>query len=291
MDPKKAENRATILMTVDVEDWFQVENLREACPTEKWDVYELRVVQNTEMLLDLFEKHQVRATFFVLGWVAERCPGLVLEIRDRGHEVASHGYQHRLCTDLSAEELRADLLRSKRVIENITGEPVVGYRAPSFSITKETLDIVAACGYRYDSSFNNVRFNKRYGRIDSVDLSPSSNGIFISGQGLIELPINNLKVGPLVLPWGGGGYFRLYPTWLFTWGASHLCSGGKPFVLYLHPWEIDTAQPRVEAISRLSRFRHYHNIHNNLRKIHQFLSRFAQDRFISCRDLCGVSSS
>ncbi len=272
-----------IIMTVDIEDWFQVENLRIVCPFAKWDSYELRVENNARRLLDLFDKHQAKATFFVLGWIAERLPELIREIHSRGHEVASHGYIHRVSYELTSRELREDLQRSKSVLEEIIGESVYGYRAPCFSLTRELIELIHDTGYRYDSSLNNASFSTRYGKPTGV-LKHLENGMMKAPNGVIEIPISNLKLGRLSLPWGGGGYFRLWPWSLFRWGVKRILSAGKPYVFYFHPWEIDLHQPPVKNLGVLARFRHYLNISDTYSRLERFFSSLIMSSITSCSD-------
>lgn len=277
-------NSGTILFTVDLEDWFQVENLRPVFPLSTWDSCESRIERNTYPLLDLFDKHGISVTFFVLGLIAERFPRLVREIQSQGHEIASHGYDHRLCTDLSASNLRTDLHRSKRLLEDVIGQEVLGYRAPGFSITPELVYILDESGYKYDSSYNNFDFNKRYGK---------SNGQFrargphclIADNGIVEIPLSNLRVGSRNLSWSGGGFFRFYPTALFEAGVAKILASKGTYVFYCHPWEIDPDQPRIRnTIDRVNRFRHYCNLHKTLDRIDHFLTRFRHCQFLTCSD-------
>jgi len=289
-----------ILLTVDVEDWFQVENLREHYPHDRWDCCDLRVEGNVLRLLDLFDEISeqiqtpVRATFFVLGWVAERCPHLVREIRKRGHEVASHGYSHHLCTELNPSELKEDLTRSRACLEQITGDSVLGYRAPSFSITGDALKILEDCGYAYDSSFNSFSLNSRYGTLVGAGALAGAASWKVSDS-LSEIPISNLRVGDRVFPLGGGGYFRLYPLWFFQWGVDRILQKQGHFLFYLHPWEIDAQQPRVKRLKMSYRFRHYVNIEKNYEKLKCLVTSYRGCRFITCqthlRDNLGTLSA
>ena len=270
-----------ILLTVDVEDWFQVENLRPHFPSNSWDSCELRVEDNTHVILDLFDRFHVSATFFVLGWIAERCPGLVKEIKTRGHEVASHGYGHQLCYELSSYELKEDLYRSKVLLEDIIGHPICGYRAPSFSITKELIDFLEELGYRYDSSYNDFSLHSRYGKIDNIrQYFPKE---MLNGENsLTELPISNLKLGGKSIPWGGGGYFRLWPFWLFKQGVVQILRRQEYYLFYCHPWEFDPDQSRVDGMRLDRRFRHYINLARTSDRMGSFLTCFRKHEFITC---------
>jgi polysaccharide deacetylase family protein (PEP-CTERM system associated) len=276
-----------ILLTVDVEDWFQVENLRPHFPLSSWDSCELRVESSTHVLLDLFDRFHVSATFFVLGWIAERCPNLVKEIKIRGHEVASHGYGHQLCYELSFSKLKEDLYRSKSLLEDITGQPVYGYRAPSFSITQRLLDLLKALGYRYDSSYNNFSIHSRYGKIDNIR-QHFPKGRLNKESSFTELPIGNLKLGGKIIPWGGGGYFRLWPFWLFKLGVVQILRRQEYYLLYCHPWEFDPDQPRVGGMRLDRRFCHYVNLAGTLDKMSNFLTSFRQYEFITCYRFLGL---
>jgi polysaccharide deacetylase family protein (PEP-CTERM system associated) len=360
-----------ILLTIDVEDWFQVENLKSAIPFESWPTRELRVERNTHKLLDLFDEVKVentadsrqntegegqtptscntkqrttyngqqttasnqqsavsgralevnnkssesckscltssspriRATFFVLGWIGERLPNLVREIHSRGHEVASHGLHHKLSVGYEPQALRRDLENSKKLLEDIVGGSISGYRAPSFSIDESVLRLIGESGYRYDSSLNSFTAHGRYGIISSNGRPRKGIAILLNRQAasenrkFYELPISNLPLfsfpilGTLAhfrhfrhstLPWGGGAYFRLMPFWLFKRGAQRIMNQDKAFLFYIHPWEVDPEQPRVKGISLFHRFRHYTNLKKTYSKLSSFLENFSHCRFVSC---------
>jgi len=271
----------SILITVDVEDWFQVENLRPVYPIETWDSHELRLEKSTHHLLDLLDQHNFQATFFVLGWIAERLPNLVREIQKRGHEIASHGYNHELCSGLVCTTLRGDLLRSKTLLEDISGRPVVGYRAPSFSVTHDLIDTLGELGFRYDSSYNNFTMNKRYGQANGF-FQQRNEGYLVAKNGIVELPISNLSLYGQTIPWGGGGYFRLYPPSVFASGVAHILKSKGCYNFYCHPWEFDPDQPRTNGIGALSRFRHYLNLDSTLSRLDCFLEKFKHCTFVTC---------
>jgi len=362
----------SILLTIDVEDWFQVENFKQYIPFPSWPSYELRVEKNTHHLLDLLDSiklaqssklssrvgnaHQMTATtsneqpaityhlspishqlnepsamsyelknspkasFFILGWIAERLPNLVREIHSRGHEVASHGYLHNLCNQQSHEELKKDLIDSKKLLEDIIGAPVFGYRAPSFAINNDILKIIEDCGYLYDSSYNSFAMHSRYGKVDlpqnnnkgiafpisetsnsqpsndnqlsamSYELPSSSNDYQLSAMShelylhrrFYELPISNLKLGNQVVPWGGGAYFRLIPSSLFTMGVKSILRKQGTYLLYLHPWELDPEQPRVKDAPAFFKFRHYINLSKTHSKLLRLIRSFQHCHFVTC---------
>jgi polysaccharide deacetylase family protein (PEP-CTERM system associated) len=269
-------------MSVDVEDYFHVSALSEAISRDDWDSMNARVDFSTRRLLEVFDAADTRATFFVLGWVADRHPALVREIHRRGHEVACHGYSHRLVYEQSPEEFRSETLRSKSLLEDLIGEPLAGYRAASYSITPKSrwaLDIIAEAGFRYDSSIFPVRHDlygmagaPRFPHILTTD----------GGAELVEFPPTTARVLGQNVPAAGGGYFRLYPYALSRWLLRRVNEGeGQPAIFYLHPWEVDPEQPRVEAGWR-SRFRHYNNLDKCEGRLRRLLGEF---RFAPARQV------
>jgi polysaccharide deacetylase family protein (PEP-CTERM system associated) len=245
-------------MSIDLEDWFQVENLRGVVPRASWRVSESRVRRNTERLLELMEDRGVHCTFFVLGWVAESFPGLIGDIAAAGHEIASHGYGHEPIYRLSPQAFREDVKRSVRLLEDVTGRKVRGYRAPSFSITEWAPAILQNLGLEYDSSLFPTIAHDRYGTLGAVD---TSTPIFEILPGFREILLSTLRIGRHHLPWAGGGYFRLVPYPLFAQGVRRVLASGRPYVFYLHPWEIDPDQPRLRGLKPSLAFRHYYNLH------------------------------
>ncbi len=262
----------TILLTFDVEDWFQVENFKEYIPYSSWDARELRVEKNTTEILDLLDSINVpvKATFFVLGWIAERVPDLIQEISRRGHEVASHGFAHHLCYNQSPDELRLDLIKSKDLLENIIGQEVTGYRAPSFSITDDVLTLVRQAGYRYDSSYNSYEGHGRYGALTLPETESQGQQLYTMAPSFFEIPVSNLRLGNKIIPWGGGGYFRLLPAFLHQLGVKQILKQTGCYTFYMHPWEIDPDQPRVKEAKSFFRFRHYVNIKRAKKKLEKF---------------------
>ncbi len=262
-------------MTVDVEDYFHVEAFANHIDRKTWDRHEVRVVDNTRRLLNMFEQHGVRGTFFVLGWVAERFPDLIKDIARRGHEVACHGWSHRLVYKQSRDEFFDETRRAKALLEDLIGGPVIGYRAASYSIVQRSLwalDILCELGFRYDSSIFPVRHDK-YG-IPDARTEPHLYQT-PGGGAIVEFPLTTKDIFGYRLPVAGGGYFRLFP-YALTHAALKSINRRerRPFIFYLHPWEIDPEQPRVEA-SWLSRFRHYNNLEKCETRLERLLQGFA----------------
>lgn len=262
------------MLSIDVEDYFHVSAFEKVSPVSSWEEREGRVEGNTERILALLDKRGVKATFFVLGWVAERHHALVKRIAAENHEVASHGYSHQRVTKQSRTLFREDVRRSKCLLEDLTGKEVVGYRAPSYSISPETFwafDELFDAGYKYDSSVFPIRHDY-YGLSDwprfatpvtrMSDGRWSSNGDTNKGaKSLLEIPITTLSLGGKSFPVAGGGYFRLYPYRLTRWALNRINQNeGMPFLFYLHPWEIDPDQPRINGAGLKSNFRHYLNL-------------------------------
>ncbi len=265
-------------LTIDVEDYFQVNAFSRRIRVDQWDSYPLRVVENTKRILDLLDRFEVRATFFILGWVAERRPSLVREISDRGHEIACHGFSHQLIYKFPPEVFREDVRRAKAVLEDISGSPVIGYRAPSYSITGNSLwalDILIEEGFTYDSSIFPI-IHDVYG-IPGALREPHQ--ITRAAGKIHEFPVSTINFRFLNrqfrLPVGGGGYLRLFPVSWILRALQHLNIREKiPAVLYFHPWEIDPEQPHIPAELR-SRFRHYLNLDKTLGKISCLLDNLA----------------
>lgn len=260
--------------TVDVEDYFQVSAFESGIERANWDDYESRVTENTGRILDLLGRHDIRGTFFVLGWVASKHPELVQRITAAGHEVASHGYWHQLVYRQTPDEFRADLVRSRDVLQDITGQPVTAYRAPSFSIVTRSLwalDVLVEEGFRVDSSIFPVRHD-RYGVPDArreIHVRETAAGP------ICEFPPSVLRVAPMNVPISGGGYFRLFPLAFMIRSWRRLVHRRMPGMFYIHPWELDPEQPRLRVAGRVSRFRHYVNLARTADKLDRFVSRFA----------------
>jgi polysaccharide deacetylase family protein (PEP-CTERM system associated) len=262
------------VFSIDVEDYFQVSAFERCVDRKDWDTFACRVEKNTQEILDLLDKHEVRATFFILGWIAERYPRLVQKIFREGHEIASHGYGHRLIYAQTPDEFRADIRRSVVILEDIIGSPVTAYRAPSFSITQKSrwaLEILIEEGFRADSSVVPI-YHDVYGipgaQAGLHRLETPSGSIW-------EFPpaVYGLLGNALPLPVGGGGYFRIYPFRFTRWCLRRLERAGQSFMFYLHPWEVDPNQPRLKAPLK-SRFRHYCNLRSTSNKLDRLLSSF-----------------
>jgi polysaccharide deacetylase family protein (PEP-CTERM system associated) len=265
----------TNALTIDVEDYFQVSAFAPYIARADWDRRECRVERNVDRILELLDEHDTAATFFTLGWIAERYPQLVRRIAEQGHEVASHGYGHERASDLNRADFRADINRAKGVLEDLTGHAVNGYRAPSFSIGPGNLwalDSLARTGHRYSSSIYPIRHD-HYGMPNAPRFAHQA------ADGLIEIPITTLRLFNRNLPSSGGGYFRLLPYALSRWMLRQVnTTDGEAAVFYFHPWEIDPGQPRIDGIDRKTRFRHYVNIHRMDRRLQSLLGDFKWGR-------------
>lgn len=242
------------LASFDIEDWFHAENLKPSLAGAGWHALESRVERNTHELLDILAQAHAKATFFVLGWIARRHPDLVRCIAAAGHEVASHTDMHHQLHTLSRSELVADLARARDSLEQITGRRVLGVRAPAFTITDQALDCLAEAGYWYDSSFYAFRMHDRYGRLETR-IDPEQPVVQVR-PGLLELPMTRCVVGPVALPWAGGGYFRLIPYRLYRWGVARELKS-RPFMFYFHPWELDAEEVPPPDLPRAMKFRAY----------------------------------
>lgn len=264
-------------LSFDIEDYFQVSNFESFIRFADWDKHPSRVEANTRKILALLSEANLHSTFFILGWVAERFPGLVREIAGGGHELAVHGYRHRLIYSLDQKEFRDDLRQAVDRIEQAGSQKVLGHRAPSFSVTEHSLwaiDAMQELGLRYDSSIFPIR-HPRYG-IPSAPLTP-----YEVRPGFWEFPLATVKFGPLKLPMAGGAYFRLFPYPFIRWGLRRLNHASIPATVYLHPWEFDPGQPRFETSLQV-RLRHYHNLDQTESRFRRLCRDF---RFAPIRDL------
>lgn len=271
----KTTARITNALTIDVEDYFQVSAMAPYIRRDEWDSRECRVERNVDRILALLDQHQTKATFFTLGWVAERYPAMVRRIVDQGHELASHGYGHQRASDLSEAEFSGDVQRAKGILEDIGGQAVQGYRAPSFSIGTGNLwalDTLLRAGYRYSSSIYPVKHD-HYGMPDAPRFAHEVR------PGLLEVPPTTLRLFARNLPSSGGGFFRLLPYSVSRWMLQQVnARDAESAIFYFHPWEIDAEQPRIAGVDAKTRFRHYVNIERNERKLDRLLSDFCWDR-------------
>ena len=247
----------TNALTIDVEDYFQVSAFAPYIRRDEWDARECRVERNVGRILELLAERGTHATFFTLGWVAERYPHLVRRIVQGGHELASHGYGHQRASDLTESQFTEDITRAKGILEDLSGQPVSGYRAPSFSIGTGNLwafDALARAGYRYSSSIYPIAHD-HYGMPDSPRFA------YRVSSGILEIPVTTLRMGGRNLPSSGGGYFRLLPYAVSRWMLRRVNQHDRESaIFYFHPWEIDVGQPRIAGINAKTRFRHYVNI-------------------------------
>lgn len=244
-------------LSIDVEDWFHSENLKTAAPRESWDRCAPRVERNTERILEILDRRGAPATFFVLGWVAERCPRLVRAIAGAGHEIASHGHDHELVYRMNPAVFRADVARARALLQDLSGQPVLGYRAPCFSITDWAIDVLREEGHAWDSSMVPALAHDRYGRIAGYD---GRRPVAALREDFHEICVSCLPLGRRGLPWGGGGWFRLTPLAVWMRGVEAIRAAGLPYVFYLHPWEIDPDQPVPANLRLRDRFRQRVNL-------------------------------
>lgn len=263
-------------MSVDVEDYFQVSAFERVVSRDKWPCMDLRVERNIDRILEIFDEHEVKATFFTLGWLAERLPGMVRRIVDAGHELASHGMEHHRVTSLNPTLFREDIRRSKAILEDVSGCLVLGYRAPSYSIGRDNLwalDELAGSGFQYSSSIYPIEHD-HYGMPEAPRFAFS-----VSNNRLLEVPVTTFSLSRWTFPCGGGGYFRLYPYALSRWAIRRVNRDDRQStVFYFHPWEIDPAQPRITGIGAKTRFRHYLNLSRTETRLVRLLRDFRWDR-------------
>lgn len=271
-------NKRVCILTIDVEDWFHLigaglDYQFRVLPggTEVWDRLPSRVVDNTRWILDLLDRYQVKATFFVLGWVAERYPHLVREIHKKGHEIGSHSYWHKVVTAQTPTEFRDDLRRSLDVLQEITGSQVKGFRASTASITDWAIDIIAEEGLLYDSSLFPVFYHDVYGKIEGTNKEEPIERL---SNGLWEVKFSSLQIGKLQLPCSGGGYFRLFPYRLFRQWVRRILAQRNVFLFYLHPWEVDANPPTIPDLKPMYHFRRYVFIRKTRPRFERLLSDF-----------------
>lgn len=263
-------------LSVDIEDWFQVGAFEHSIARSDWDRLEHRFEANTDRVIALFDRAGVKGTFFLLGWIAERAPALVRRIADAGHEVASHGYDHKRVFLMDAREFTADLAKARAIIEDAGGVAVTGYRAPSFSIDRRTPwahEVLADGGYAYTSSVAPVRHD-HYGWPES----PRFAWRPVDGSAMLEIPVTTAEIGGRTLAAGGGGFFRLLPYAFSAWAIRQVNALGEPALTYFHPWEVDPAQPRVAKAPLKSKLRHYARLSAMEGKLQRLLTDFPWER-------------
>nr|WP_237452734.1 XrtA system polysaccharide deacetylase [Qipengyuania pelagi] len=264
-------------MSVDVEDWFQVGAFENTIDRADWDGMALRVADNVGFVLDLFDACEVKATFFTLGWVAEREPGAIRAIVERGHELASHGYDHARVFTMTREQFAADLAKTRAILEDAGGAPISGYRAPSFSIDARTPwahEVLAEQGYRYSSSVAPI-VHDHYGWREAPRFAFRP----VDGSELVEIPVTTAQIGERRLAAGGGGFFRVLPYAFSNWAIQRVNQRDeRPAIFYFHPWEIDPEQPRVEGAPLRSRVRHYTNLSKMAGKLRKLAGDFSWGR-------------
>ena len=272
------------VLSVDVEDYFHVEAFADCIPKTQWALCRSRVERNVDRILVMLERHDVKATFFVLGWVAERVPDLIRKVESHGHEIAVHGYNHLLLTEITPQEFEADLVKALETIEKcgVKSRPI-GFRAPSFTIVEKTkpwaLPILEKYQFKYDSSVFPIRFHPDYG-VPDAPLVP-----YKITESLYEFPMSCLEMFGRRFPFGGGGYFRLFPYAYTKFCLRKVNNGGRPTVFYLHPWELDPGQPRVANLSLSQKIRHYRNLDKTENRFAKLLKDF---EFTTMREVLGV---
>jgi len=273
--------KESCLLSFDIEDWFQVENLKGAIDKKDWKEKELRVDKNTQKLLQILDENNTKATFFVLGWIAERVPELIFDIAGKGHEIASHGCEHELLYEIGEKKFREDIQKSKEILKNITGKNPIGYRAPSFSITDWAIEILREEGFIYDSSLFPADFHDRYGKIEGLEVDPNK-AVFKISENFYEITIPVLKFMNKKIPWGGGGYFRILPYQIYKRGIKKILNDYSSFLFYLHPWELDPTQPRIKKIKWHYKLRHYTGLKSTENKLRKLLTDFS---FVPVREI------
>jgi polysaccharide deacetylase family protein (PEP-CTERM system associated) len=274
-------------LTFDIEDYYQVEAFKDVVKLEEWSHYPSRVVENTGKIVDVLDEYKIKATFFVLGWVAERFPNLVVQLAEGGHEIATHGYAHQMVYKQTEAEFEQDLVKSINILEKLSGQKIRGYRAPTYSIIEQSFwayDVLIRHELSYDSSIFPI-VHDRYG-VPNGERFPHrvERG---NGQAILEFPLSTLRIGKWNFPIAGGGYLRLLPYLFLKAGLRWINSQQHPAILYLHPWELDPDQPRFRNIPLLTKFRHYVNLHSTESKLRKLLRDF---QFAPIREVLQIGS-
>ena len=262
------------ILSVDVEEWFHPEALQHKFPAEIWSEQPSRVRSNVDKLLNLFEVKKAKATFFILGWVAQENPAMIKDIVNAGHEIASHGSFHKMVTKMTPKEFEKDLSNSIKILEEISGQKVLGFRAPTFSVIKQTFwawEIMLRLGLVYDSSVYPI-WHDRYGVPDAP--RKMYTAIEKDSQKLIEFPMSTMRIFKKNIPFGGGGYLRIFPKWFTEIGIKAINREGIPATVFVHPWEFDSDQPRLN-LGKVQTLRHYYNIKNNINKLSRLLDEYS----------------
>ena len=271
----KNNNKIFNALTVDVEDYFQVSAFSKIIKKSDWNKIECRIEKNIDRILDILNSKEIKATFFTLGWIAEKYPSTILKIVSQGHEIASHGYDHDKVTEISKNDFYQDVYRAKNVLEDIAAKEIIGYRAPSFSINKKNLwalEILSKTGHRYSSSIYPVKH-------DHYGFPESPRFPYMFQNEILEIPMTTVRFFDRNFPASGGGYFRLLPYPLSKWMINYVNTvEKKPVIFYFHPWEIDTSQPKIKGLNIKNKFRHYTNIKNMENKIISLTNDFNWDR-------------
>ena len=259
-----------ILLTFDIEEWFQVANLSAAIKREDWGNKRSSVEQNVDRILQILEKYKITATFFILGWVAERHPDIIVKIYQSGHEISSHGYGHELANRLAEDEIINDIHQSQKTLSGIIGAEILGYRAPNFSINDQILKQLKNFGFLYDSSYNPFRLNPRYGTLEGLGQKVSA-GCYLTNSGIYEVPLSSYSFFKFPVPIAGGAYFRILPFWFFKWLVKGKIKQEPVYNFYLHPWEFEPDQERVKNIRWDYRLRHYHGLLHTAEKLEKLI--------------------
>ena len=263
------------ILSFDIEEHFQVSGLAAAVSRDDWEKHDSRVENSTRTILELLKRHNIKATFFILGWIAERHPALVEQIAKDNHEIASHGYDHKLIYDMSTEQFREEMAKTSELLESLSGQKIIGHRAPSFSLGLKDTDkfrILKKLGFKYDSSLFPMK-HFRYADAQSAPLAPFD--ITDNGEVLLkEFPLTVVEYFGKRIPAAGGGYFRLFPGFLINMSIRKTIADNRPVIVYLHPWEFDPGQPRIQGASRGNTFRHYINLNKTASKLEKILQRY-----------------